>query len=336
MQSPAPEARAAPCAHARNAAPPLLVRQAEVHDVLADRLQWRAAFEAPAFGNVRQTLTGWRQQWRYWLCGMHGHERQIHNDDGYLSLRCAFCGQVSRGWAVGAPRLLRRLEGDPARHRLVPAGRGPAVGDPPRPAAWCGGGAAAPVRERTDHTVTPWRNLQQTGTVPAAAAWRNPPHAGTVPGAAEAAPDPRHGSVADEMLRNLAASAAAAARSSPDAGPVPASSVWQKPPHAGTGPGRGAGPGAALVGALVAGAVVGGAVGYLLRARGGAPADAAADALDVWADRLDRDADRVTALALRASRLARALVAELDRGVPAAAPAPRRAGAGPAGGAPQA
>lgn len=335
MQGHAPGACVAPCAHACDAAPPLLVRQAEVHDVLADRLQWRAAFEAPAFGSVRQTLTGWRQQWRFWLCGMHGHERQIHNEDGYLSLRCAFCGQVSRGWAVGAPRLARRLEGDPARHRLVPTGRGPAVSAAPRLAAWGGGQAGSPVRDRTAGAVPTWRNLQQAGTVPAAAAWRNPPPLGTVPGAAEAAPDPRHGGVADEMLRNVADRAAAAARSSPDAGPVPAPPAWQKPPHAGTGPGRGAGPGAALVGALVAGAVVGGAVGYLLRARGGPPSDAA-DALDVWADRLDRDADRVTALALRASRLARALIAELDSGVPAAAPAPRRAGAGPAGGAPQA
>lgn len=102
--------------------------------MLAGQLDWRTIVEVPTRAGVRQVLTGWRQQLRYWLCGMHGHERHIHGADGYLSLRCVFCGYTERGWEMGPPRLARRLEGVPGRHRLPvspPSAAAPSV-TPPR------------------------------------------------------------------------------------------------------------------------------------------------------------------------------------------------------------
>ena len=94
----------------------------------------RGALPSPSTQWVREGLDTWRRRVAQWLCGIHGHERQLHGSAGHLTLRCAFCGHEAPGWDIGTPRVARRLEGDPNRHRLARASQqsaatGSAAGD---------------------------------------------------------------------------------------------------------------------------------------------------------------------------------------------------------------
>jgi hypothetical protein len=82
---------------------------------------FRGALHWPRATRLRDGWGACRRRLSQWLCGMHGHERHLHGAGGHLTLRCAFCGHEAPGWDIGAPRLARRLDGDPDRHRLARA-----------------------------------------------------------------------------------------------------------------------------------------------------------------------------------------------------------------------
>ena len=56
------------------------------------------------------------------ICGLRGHVALLRLEPHRLSLRCELCGYRSPGWKLDAPPI-RRLAGDPSRHRLTPPRR---------------------------------------------------------------------------------------------------------------------------------------------------------------------------------------------------------------------
>lgn len=68
-------------------------------------------------------LSLWRRFTRWmqstWCVVNGGHYKVLHTEPERMALRCVACGQTSPGWAVGSPRLARRMPANPERLRAV-------------------------------------------------------------------------------------------------------------------------------------------------------------------------------------------------------------------------
>jgi hypothetical protein len=62
-------------------------------------------------------VTRWLQS--TWCVINGGHYKVLHTEPERMALRCVACGHMSPGWAVGSPRLARRIPSDPERLRSV-------------------------------------------------------------------------------------------------------------------------------------------------------------------------------------------------------------------------
>ena len=60
---------------------------------------------------------------KHLLCGLSGHDRLLHFDQGRMFLRCASCGHETPGWEVGIdakPRPAIRAKKRPAPRLVGP------------------------------------------------------------------------------------------------------------------------------------------------------------------------------------------------------------------------